>query len=397
MIISVLLLIVTLFFSLNADAQNLGANVNTDGDEYINALLSDGSRIYFTRRQGDDKVFFSVVKDGNCQLAQPVDFGWTHDIRMGAVSFSTDMKTVYFVGIEYPGGFGRGDIYKSELIDNKWGNPINLGLPVNSATMESQPCITANGKELYFVRDTKNYKSNIYCSRRLADGRWDTPKAVTSVNTRFGEMAPFLHPDGLTLFFASEGHDGLGGYDIFVCRRLLNGTWSEPVNLGAPVNTEKNEISFVVSADGKKCYVSSDRDGGFGGYDIYVFDYDDVNVPKIVDTTHFVMRNIQFEFDSAVIDTIASGPELDSLAYYMTENPNIRIEISGYTDDTGDSAHNKTLSVERAEAVKNAMIERGIEADRMEANGYGENRPLVPNINEKNKGINRRVEVRVIY
>lgn len=397
MIISVLLLIVTLFFSLNADAQNLGANVNTDGDEYINALLSDGSRIYFTRRQGDDKVFFSVVKDGNCQLAQPVDFGWTHDIRMGAVSFSTDMKTVYFVGIEYPGGFGRGDIYKSELIDNKWGNPINLGLPVNSATMESQPCISANGKELYFVRDTKNYKSNIYCSRRLADGRWDKPSAVTAANTRFGEMAPFLHPDGLTLFFASEGHDGLGGYDIFVCRRLLNGTWSEPVNLGAPVNTEKNEISFVVSADGKKCYVSSDRDGGFGGYDIYVFDYEDINVPEIVDTTHFVMRNIQFEFDSAVIDTIASGPELDSLAYYMTENPNIRIEISGYTDDTGDSAHNKTLSVERAEAVKNAMIERGIEADRMEANGYGENRPLVPNINEKNKGINRRVEVRVIY
>lgn len=397
MIVSVLLLTVTLFFSLNANAQNLGANVNTDGDEYINALLSDGSRIYFTRRQGDDKVFFSVVKDGNCQLAQPVDFGWTHDIRMGAVSFSTDMKTVYFVGIEYPGGFGRGDIYKSELIDNKWGNPINLGLPVNSATMESQPCISANGKELYFVRDTKNYKSNIYCSRRLADGRWDKPSAVTAANTRFGEMAPFLHPDGLTLFFASEGNDGLGGYDIFVCRRLLGGGWSEPVNLGAPVNTEKNEISFVVSADGKKCYVSSDRDGGFGGYDIYIFDYEDINVPEIVDTTHFVMRNINFEFDSAVIDTIASGPELDSLAYYMTENPNIRIEISGYTDDTGDSAHNKTLSVERAEAVKNAMIERGIEADRMEANGYGENRPLVPNINEKNKGINRRVEVRVIY
>lgn len=397
MIVSVLLLIVTLFFSLNADAQNLGANVNTDGDEYINALLSDGSRIYFTRRQGDDMVFFSVVKDGNCQLAQPVDFGWTHDIRMGAVSFSTDMKTVYFVGIEYPGGFGRGDIYKSDLIDNKWGNPINLGLPVNSATMESQPCISANGKELYFVRDTKNYKSNIYCSRRLADGRWDKPSAVTAANTRFGEMAPFLHPDGLTLFFASEGHDGLGGYDIFVCRRLLGGGWSEPVNLGAPVNTEKNEISFVVSADGKKCYVSSDRDGGFGGYDIYIFDYEAINVPEIVDTTHFVMRNIQFEFDSAVIDTIASGPELDSLAYYMTENPNIRIEISGYTDNTGDSAHNKTLSVERAEAVKNAMIERGIEADRMEANGYGENRPLVPNINEKNKGINRRVEVRVIY
>jgi Outer membrane protein and related peptidoglycan-associated (lipo)proteins len=391
-IVSVLLLIVTLFFLPDAKSQNLGPNVNTDGDEYINALLSDGSRIYFTRRQGDDKVFFSVVKDGNCQLAQLVDFGWTHDIRMGAVSFSTDMKTVYFVGIEYPGGFGRGDIYKSELIDNKWGNPINLGLPVNSATMESQPCISANGKELYFVRDTKNYKSNIYCSRRLADGRWDKPSAVTAANTRFGEMAPFLHPDGLTLFFASEGHDGLGGYDIFVCRRLLGGGWSEPVNLGAPVNTEKNEISFVVSADGKKCYVSSDRDGGFGGYDIYVFDYDDVNVPEIVDTTHFVMRNIQFEFDSAVLSE-SSDAAIDSLANFLNDNPLINIEIAGFTDNSGTEEHNQKLSFDRANAVKEALIYKGITADRLKAIGFGSNNPIAPNDSEEHKALNRRVEI----
>ena len=394
MIISALLLIVTLFFALNADAQNLGPEVNTEGDEYINEVLSDGSRIYFTRRHGDENIFTSAIIDGKYMPAEPLVFNWRNDYWIGAMCFSSDMKTMYFVGIDYPNGYGRGDIYKSEYIDNQWSEPSNIGKPINSATMESQPRISANGKELYFVRDTRNNKSDIYYSR-FSDGQWGSPKPITSINTRFGEMAPFIHPDGRTLFFASEGHNGMGGYDIFVCRKFLNGSWSEPVNLGVPVNSEKNEISFVVSADGKKCYVSSDRDDGYGGYDIYVFDYDDINLPEIADTTRFVMRNINFEFDSAVIDTLTSGPELDSIAGFMIENPSVSLEISGHTDNSGDAVHNKELSINRADAVKDALVERGVESHRMVTNGYGENRPLVPNDSEKNKALNRRVEIKV--
>lgn len=392
MIISALLLIVTLFFSLNADAQNLGANVNTDGDEYINQVFQDS--IIFTRRSGNEYVFTSKIIDGNYMPAEPLNLGWHNDYWVGAMCFSSDKKTLYFVGIDYPLGYGRGDIYKSEFIDNQWSEPMNIGKPVNSATMESQPCISANGKELYFVRDTKNYKSNIYYSRYF-HGEWTTPQAVASVNTRFGEMAPFLHPDGRSLFFASEGHNGMGGYDIFVCRRLLNGTWSEPVNLGTPVNTEKNEISFVVSADGKKCYVSSDRDGGFGGYDIYVFDYDDVNVPEIVDTTHFVMRNINFEFDSAVLSE-SSDAAIDSLANFLNDNSLINIEIAGFTDNSGTEEHNQKLSFERANAVKEALINKGVDATRMTVVGNGSSSPLKPNDTEENKALNRRVEIRIL-
>lgn len=392
MIISALLLIVTLFFSLNADAQNLGANVNTDGDEYINQVFQDS--IIFTRRSGNEYVFTSKIIDGNYMPAEPIDLGWHNDYWVGAMCFSSDKKTLYFVGIDYPVGYGRGDIYKSEYVDNQWSEPMNIGKPVNSATMESQPCISANGKELYFVRDTKNYKSNIYFSQYLQE-EWSTPKAITTINTRFGEMAPFLHPDGRSLFFASEGHNGMGGYDIFVCRKLLNGTWSLPVNLGAPVNSDKNEISFVVSSDGKKCYVSSDRDGGFGGYDIYVFDFKDINMPEIVDTTHFVMRNINFEFDSAILQE-SSYQAIDSLANFLKENPSINIEISGFTDDSGTEEHNQKLSLDRANSVKEALINKGIEAIRMTAVGYGSGNPLKPNDTEENKALNRRVEIIIL-
>lgn len=385
------------------DPKNLGENVNTNGDEYVNQILPDGSRLYFTRRSGmpdkqglrDEFIYSSAIIDGEYMPAIPLNLDWHNNKRMGAVTITSNQNRIYFVGIDFLDSQGRGDIYSSDFVENEWTKPVNIGNIVNTSMMESQPCISADGKEMYFVRSSKNFGSDLYFSE-LYQGKWSNPKPVRTANTKGNEMSPFIHPDGNTLYFASDGITGMGGYDIFMCKKVSRSEWSEPKNLGYPINSDKNEISFVVSTDGKKAYISSDRDGGMGGYDIYVFDLDEVDGPEPVEIQRFVMHNINFAFDSAVL-TPSSEPTIDSLASFMKENASVMLEISGYTDNSGTFEHNLTLSSERATAVKNALVERGIEGDRLVAVGYGESRPLVPNDDEKNKALNRRVEVRIIY
>ena len=385
------------------DPVNLGANVNSPGDEYINQILPDGSRIYFTRRgevidkQGnrDEFIYSSAIVDGDYMPALPLNLDWHNNKRMGAASISANQNKMYFVGIDFIDSYGRGDIYSSDYVDNQWDKPTNLGNIVNTSTMESQPCISADGKELYFVRYSRTYESTDIYYSELYQGKWSNPKPIIPANSKGNEMSPFIHPDGNTLYFASDGIPGMGGLDIFMCKKLPRGEWSAPKNLGYPINSDKNEISFVVSSDGKKGYISTDRDGGMGGYDIYVFDLDEADAPEQVDMKRFVMRNIQFEFDSAVLSE-SSYAEIDSLTAFLMENPTIKIEISGYTDNSGNIDHNLNLSLERAYSVMNALIERGVTDARMTAVGYGASRPLVPNDSEKNKALNRRVEVRVM-
>lgn len=383
---------------------NLGENVNTAGDEYINQILPDGSRIYFTRRgevvdkQGlrEEFIYSSAIVDGQYKKALPLELDWHNNKRMGAVSISPNLDKMFFVGIDFIDSHGRGDIYISNYIDNQWTAPVNLGNIVNTSTMESQPCISADGQELYFVRYSRTYEStDIYYSQWYQE-KWTNPKPVTTANSKGNEMSPFIHPDGKTLYFASDGHPGMGGYDIFMCKKLPRGEWTKPINLGYPINSDKNEISFVVSSDGTKGYISSDRDGGMGGFDIYVFDLDQVDRPDSIDMKRFVLHNINFEFDSEVL-LESSYPELDSLAVFMQDNPSIMLDISGYTDNSGNEEHNLILSRGRACAVYNALAERGVSVLRMKTEGYGSSRPLVPNDSEENKALNRRVEVRVIY
>ncbi len=268
--------------------KNLGNIINTVDDEYINMLQFNGSQLVFTRRfqsregdRMDESLFVASSKDGQWSDTHRLELDWDYNDNMGAAFVTADGRQLYFTGCGVIKDCGC-DLFSSESTGDGWGNPIHLGKNVNSSSWDSQPCVSADGKELYFV-SRRSGNSDIYRSVRNDDGTWAAPENLGAViNTNGTEMAPYLHPDGKTLYFSSNKHVGMGGSDLFVSRRGADGQWEEPVNLGYPVNTPDDEINFIVAADGKTALISSFREGGFGGYDIYSFELEDSLRPEPV-------------------------------------------------------------------------------------------------------------------
>jgi outer membrane protein OmpA-like peptidoglycan-associated protein len=201
----------------------------------------------------------------------------------GAPTLSADGRSLVFVACSDQTGYygsnreGRGscDLFFAKKIGDKWLGPINLPGYVNSGNWESQPSLSADGKTLYFVRGRKGDRTNnsdIYVSELQKNGMWGPARALPDyINTPNTEESVHIHPDGRTLYFASKGHPGMGGSDLYVTRKDINGKWSIPENLGYPINTKYDENSLMVSAEGDIAYFASDREGGFGDLDIYSF------------------------------------------------------------------------------------------------------------------------------
>ena len=381
---------------------NVGANINTDGDEYVNQVLPHTDDILFTRRSAEigpngfrnESLLLSTLIDNELQESRPLTLGWSDEQRTGSASLSQDSALLFFVGFDWLGGYGRGDIFVAQRLNNIFCSPFNLGPLINTTAMESQPFISADGNELFFVRySNSKQKADIFCSQ-LIDGQWSKPKPLHNVNTDANEMSPFLSIDGTTLFFASDRDNSMGGYDLFFSRRDRKGEWGTPSNIGFPINTEANEICFVVDDDGSRAYLSSDRDGGFGGYDVFSCQVENLVLADVNDFSQFLMRNINFEFDSSVIDE-SSGAALDSLATFLNHNT-LDVEISGHADDTGGEEYNMRLSLQRAESVKAALVARAVDPARISTAGYGDTLPVAPNDNDENKALNRRVEIRFL-
>jgi outer membrane protein OmpA-like peptidoglycan-associated protein/tetratricopeptide (TPR) repeat protein len=265
---------------------NLGDSVNTANAEYINAISTDAEVLYFTRKiprseksedlKGDEEdFFFSLSKDGvnwrkARNLGPPVNTGRNE----GALNISPDGRYLFFAGCDRPDGFGSCDIYWSRKAGNAWSEPENLGERVNSPAWDSQPSFSSDGKTLFFASKRPGGKgsSDIWKTELKADGTWSIPVNLgDSVNTPYEEMTPFIHGDGRTLYFASKGHPGMGGFDMFICRRTSDSAWSKSVNLGYPINTSSDEMALIVNSKGNLAYISSDKFGGKGLQDIYSF------------------------------------------------------------------------------------------------------------------------------
>ena len=280
----------------NFNPINAGEGINTADPEYYPTITVDGKTLLFTRSIPDNRVkgyqeqedFFvsNWDKTNNWQKAIPMASNVNTINNEGAPTISADGKSLIFVACsdetgtyygENRSGKGSCDLFYTKKIGSKWINPINLPGGVNSSHWESQPSLSADGQTLYFVRGLRgkntNGNSDIYVSHLQNDGNWSNALRLSDViNTPFAEESVCIHPDGKTLYFASRGHIGMGGSDLFVSKMDANGNWGKPVNLGYPINTKFDENSLLVSPIGDLAFFASDRTGGFGDLDIYYFE-----------------------------------------------------------------------------------------------------------------------------
>jgi len=275
---------------------NLGPGVNTADPEYFPTITVDGKTILFTRLIKDDEVPGPIKKQEDFFVSNLSEFNaWQKAFPMptnintlrneGAPTISADGRSLIFVAcsmgdvIDYGDGrSGKGscDLFVTKRLGQQWSNPTNLAGKINTGSWESQPSLSADGKSLYFIRRVSKQggepDADIFVSTIMEDGSWGLPiRLPNTVNSGMMEESVLIHPDGKTLYFASRGRGGFGGLDLFVSRMDANGNWGEAENLGYPINTQYDENSLMVSADGEIAFFASDRKGGYGDLDIYYF------------------------------------------------------------------------------------------------------------------------------
>lgn len=266
--------------------RNLGPIINTPDLEYAPTITADGKTLYFvSNRNAPGSVgghdFWVTTKGDRLDTIfnTPTNLGAPVNTTLneGVASISADGQVIYFTACNRDDGLGDCDIYEAELDGTEWINVRNLR-EINSSDWDSQPSISSDGKTLYFISNRPGAMggsddADIYISRLQSDGRWSEPVNMGEpINTKKREDSPFIFPGGKVLYFASAGHGGFGKLDFFVSRLQDDGTWSTPENLGKPFNTSQDERFITLPAAGDVVYFASERAdvGNEGTLDVYM-------------------------------------------------------------------------------------------------------------------------------
>ena len=485
--------------------------ISTEYDEYLATLSPDAEYFYFTRRQPEqtasyfgretaDREYFSYSKhiSGNrYEQGKPLPYPFNQTAGEGSptINLANDLlifAVVHEVQVQQGGvkqSYPNYDLYFSTFDGTDWSDPRPLSDKINRPdSWESQPSLSSDGKVLFFASDRSGGYggSDIWMSEKDVNGNWQTPKNLgPQINTKGNERSPFLHTDSKTLYFASSGHDGLGGMDIFYSKMTENGTWSKPTNIGYPINSENDEVDFFVSLDGSTAYFSSNnlnsKDWNIFSFELYeaarpknmmlikgnittddkeevtaVIELLDQNAQVIattaanehtgnyaivteVDTVqkqNFILNIKQegYAYDTKMVTVEANAQNIvvsdaevkrievgklcdlhdiyfetnayslteeskkliDIFADFLRENPTIKVELQGHTDNIGNDMDNLLLSENRAKSVYNYLIKKGINSNRLRYKGYGESKPIATNNTEEGRSKNRRT-VFLIY
>ncbi len=491
--------------------------VSTERDEYLAYVSPDDKYCYYIRKmppRKTDKVYtqdkeievFMISKreaNGQFNKGEPMYYPFNEtEENQGGCTISINNKTLYFAMMRNEGGPQPNvDLYYVEntgdMVNEGWSEIKKLSPVVNHPKYwDSQPSIAADGLTLYFASDRAGGYggTDIYMTcKDPKTGQWSVPQNLgPTINTKGNERTPFIHSDSETLYFSSDGHFGFGKFDIFFSRKNEKGEWTEPVNIGSPINSETDDVGFFVSKDAKTGYFFSFegekvKGKGAGRYDLYSFElYPEarpkqiefisgkavdsesnpitgavvevkdivtkekkyavvdsttgefmavVNLEKknnlvitvkkdsmafnstIVDTKNisfgnapppiniqltkaekgksFIINNINYKTNSAEI-TEESKIILQSFADYLNENPKLKVEIQGHTDNIGSAKDNEALSSNRAYSVKQFLEECKVNGKRISAKGYGATKPIADNKTEQGRAKNRRTEFLIL-
>lgn len=266
------------------EIENLGPNVNSEYPDYSPVISVDENALFFTstRLRADSSNFgifdrttglhfediYVTYKDRNGNWQEPELLNINIPGHNATVNVSVDGQVLYIYK-----DINGGDIYESRLVGEIWSDPVPVSNRVNSPSWETHMAVTSDGNTKYFVSDRKGGLGgrDIYRINKLPDGSWSRPSNLgPTINTPYDEDAIFISPDNQTLYFSSKGHDSMGGFDIMYSTLDDNGEWSDPVNIGYPINTTDDDVFFVTSPDGRRAYYSSVRESGYGEKDIYL-------------------------------------------------------------------------------------------------------------------------------
>lgn len=309
----------------NIVLKNFSEIINTSMDEYYPVLTADGQSILFTRMDGRQEDVYLAQKDATSWMITPLEALNTPD-NEGAATLTTDGKMIFYTACNRTDGMGSCDIFYALRQGNgQWMNAGGIGKPINTSSWESQPFYHTQLRTLFFsaIRDGGSGGRDIWYSTLDTNNKWSLPANMGSViNSAGDEETPYLHPDGVTLYFASNGHQGMGAKDIFMSRKQPDGSWGTPVNMGYPINTPKDESGFFVSTEGKNAYMASARDSGKGRLDIY-----SLELPESLRPQPATYLSIKVQ-DKETYKTLSSNFQIIDI----TDN---KVILSGTTDHEG--------------------------------------------------------------